>query len=54
MSNQVVLRPLRFTTDVPAMRRFLETLGLKSRVESEHGGLTVEDPDGQLVTVMRA
>jgi hypothetical protein len=38
MSNQVVLRPLRFTADVPAMRRFLETLGLKSRVESEHGG----------------
>jgi hypothetical protein len=38
MSNQVVLRPLRFTADVPAMRRFLETLGLTSRVESEHGG----------------
>ncbi|HEU4948988.1 MAG TPA: VOC family protein [Kribbella sp.] len=38
MSNQVVLRPLRFTADVPAMRRFLEMLGLRSRVESERGG----------------
>ena len=38
MSNQVVLRPLRFSTDVQAMRGFLELLGLRSRVESEHGG----------------
>jgi hypothetical protein len=38
MSNQVVLRPVRFTADVQAVRRFLETLGLRSRVESERGG----------------
>jgi hypothetical protein len=38
MSNLVVLRPLRFTADVQAMRKFLETLGLRSRVESERGG----------------
>jgi hypothetical protein len=38
MSNQVVLRPLRFSTDVQAMRGFLELLGLRSRVESERGG----------------
>ncbi|MEU4389316.1 VOC family protein [Kribbella sp. NPDC023855] len=36
--NEVVIRPLRFTDDVPAMRAFLETLGLRSRIESERGG----------------
>jgi hypothetical protein len=36
--NDIFLRPLRFTADVPAMRRFLETLGLRSRIESERGG----------------
>jgi hypothetical protein len=34
----VVIRPLRFTADVEAMRAFLETLGLRSRIESERGG----------------
>ncbi|GAA1553852.1 hypothetical protein GCM10009804_08460 [Kribbella hippodromi] len=34
----VVIRPLRFTTDVDAMRAFLERLGLRSRIESERGG----------------
>jgi hypothetical protein len=34
----VVIRPLRFTDDVDAMRRFLEGLGLRSRIESERGG----------------
>lgn len=38
MTSQVILRPLRFTADVPAMRTFLETLGLRSRIESERGG----------------
>jgi hypothetical protein len=38
MTNQVVIRPLRFSTDVEAMRRFYELLGLRSRVESERGG----------------
>jgi hypothetical protein len=35
--NDVVIRPLRFTNDVQAMRAFLETLGLRSRIESESG-----------------
>jgi PAS domain-containing protein len=34
----VVIRPLRFTADVDAMRAFLERLGLQSRIESERGG----------------
>ncbi|MDX3000369.1 VOC family protein [Kribbella solani] len=34
----VVIRPLRFTTGVDAMRGFLERLGLRSRIESERGG----------------
>ncbi|GAA1145987.1 hypothetical protein GCM10009630_50660 [Kribbella jejuensis] len=34
----VVVRPLRFTDDVDAMRAFLEALGLRSRIESERGG----------------
>jgi PAS domain-containing protein len=36
--NDVVIRPLRFTADVGAMQAFLETLGLRSRLESERGG----------------
>ena len=36
--NDVVIRPLRFTADVGAMRAFLEALGLRSRIESERGG----------------
>jgi hypothetical protein len=36
--NDVVIRPLRFTADVDAMRAFLEALGLRSRIESERGG----------------
>ncbi|MGW7679845.1 VOC family protein [Kribbella sp. NPDC054772] len=36
--NDVVIRPLRFTADVDAMQVFLETLGLRSRIESERGG----------------
>ncbi|MEU8226783.1 VOC family protein [Kribbella sp. NPDC048915] len=36
--NDVVIRPLRFTAGVEAMRAFLETLGLRSRIESERGG----------------
>lgn len=35
--NDVVIRTLRFTNDVQAMRAFLETLGLRSRIESESG-----------------
>ncbi|NEA37120.1 VOC family protein [Streptomyces sp. SID13031] len=35
--KDVVVRPLRFTDDVQAMRAFLETLGLRSRIESESG-----------------
>jgi hypothetical protein len=36
--NEVVIRPLRFSDDIQAMRAFLETLGLRSRIESERGG----------------
>lgn len=36
--NDVVIRPLRFTAGVEAMRAFLERLGLRSRIESERGG----------------
>jgi hypothetical protein len=36
--NDVLIRPLRFTADVDAMRAFLEALGLRSRIESERGG----------------
>jgi hypothetical protein len=32
------VRPVRFTNDVAAMRRFLETLGLRARITSDHGG----------------
>lgn len=39
--NDVVIRPLRFTADVDAMRAFLETLGLQARIESERGGWAV-------------
>jgi hypothetical protein len=39
--NDVVIRPLRFTADVEAMQAFLETLGLRARIESERGGWTV-------------
>ncbi|ADB32088.1 hypothetical protein Kfla_3024 [Kribbella flavida DSM 17836] len=38
MSGQVVVRPLRFSADIEAMRKFYELLGLRSRVESERGG----------------
>jgi uncharacterized glyoxalase superfamily protein PhnB len=36
--SEVVVRPLRFTDNVQAMRAFLETLGLRSRIEAERGG----------------
>ncbi|GAB2685162.1 VOC family protein [Kribbella swartbergensis] len=39
--NDVVIRPLRFSADVDAMRKFLETLGLRARIESERGGWAV-------------
>ncbi len=29
----LVVRPIRFTDDVPAMRAFLELIGLRPRVE---------------------
>jgi hypothetical protein len=32
------VRPVRFTNDVPAMRRFLEVLGLSARVAADGGG----------------
>lgn len=32
------IRPVRFTKNVAAMRRFLEALGLQARISSEDGG----------------
>ena len=32
------VRPVRFTNDVAAMRRFLEAVGLEARIASENGG----------------
>src|SRR4051794_34422774 len=32
------VRPVRFTDDVAAMRRFLEALGLRPRIASDNGG----------------
>jgi hypothetical protein len=37
-TTDVVLRPVRFTADVAAMQRFLELVGLRSRIESVGGG----------------
>jgi len=38
VSAHTVVRPIRFSDDVDAMRAFLELLGLASRIESERGG----------------
>jgi hypothetical protein len=43
------VRPVRFTNDVAAMRRFLEALGLKPRIASDSGGwvdFTTEESGG--------
>jgi hypothetical protein len=37
-TDDCIVRPLRFTDDIPAMRAFLELLGLAPRVESQRGG----------------
>lgn len=34
----MIVRPVRFSDDVPAMRRFLAALGLAPRIESDGGG----------------
>jgi hypothetical protein len=36
--SRIVVRPLRFTDDIPGMRRFLELVGLRPRIESTGGG----------------
>ena len=41
------IRPVRFTNDVAAMRRFLEALGLRARIASDQGGwvdFTIDSP----------
>ena len=41
------IRPVRFTNDVAAMRRFLEALGLRARNASDQGGwvdFTIDSP----------
>jgi hypothetical protein len=37
-TDDCIVRPLRFTDDIAAMRSFLELLGTSSRVESDRGG----------------
>jgi hypothetical protein len=37
-TDDCVVRPLRYTDDIAAMRGFLELLGMSSRVESDRGG----------------
>jgi hypothetical protein len=37
-TDDCIVRPLRFTDDIPAMRGFLELLGMAPRVESRRGG----------------
>jgi hypothetical protein len=37
-TDDCIVRPLRFTDDIPAMREFLALLGLSPRVESQRGG----------------
>ncbi len=34
----IVVRPVRFTDNIEAMQQFLQTLGLRPRIESEGGG----------------
>jgi predicted enzyme related to lactoylglutathione lyase len=36
--NAVVVRPVRFTDHIEPMRAFLETIGLRVRIESQRGG----------------
>jgi predicted enzyme related to lactoylglutathione lyase len=50
----VVVRPVRFTDDIPAMRSFLELLGLASRVESEAGGWVQMVAEGGMVALHSA
>lgn len=38
MNSSVALRPVRFTDHLEPMREFLETLGLRPRIESNRGG----------------
>ena len=37
-TDDCIVRPLRFTDDIPAMRDFLALLGMAPRVESQQGG----------------
>ena len=37
-TDDCIVRPLRFTDDIPAMRDFLALLGMAPRVESQRGG----------------
>lgn len=36
--STIVVRPIRFTDNIEAMREFLETVGLRVRIESNRGG----------------
>lgn len=50
----LVIRPLRFTDDVPSMQAFLEVLGLRPRVEAEAGGWVDMVAGGGMVALHEA
>jgi hypothetical protein len=47
----IVVRPVRFTDDVDAMRRFLETMGLRPRLAAESGLWVDMVADGGMVAL---
>jgi glyoxalase/bleomycin resistance protein/dioxygenase superfamily protein len=52
--SAIVVRPVRFTDDVAAMQGFLETLGLRPRIEAEGGGWVDMVSGGGLVALHTA
>ena len=36
--GNIVVRPVRFSADVPRMQAFLEDVGLRPRIEAQRGG----------------
>ncbi|HEY2794225.1 MAG TPA: hypothetical protein VGJ28_17805, partial [Micromonosporaceae bacterium] len=47
----IVVRPVRFTDNVAAMRSFLEVLGLRSRIASDNGTWVDMSAGGGLVAL---
>ncbi len=52
--TDVVVRPVRFTDNLKQMQRFLETLGLRPRIESELGGWVDMVASGGMVALHSA